>query len=77
MPLKAEVEAALSRLTATINPLLEALRQTGECCLCGSPNGVQHEVTCPAWDMIVARSAVSMMNDPPQENEDSPTKEQS
>lgn len=65
MPLKAEVEKALSDLAATINPLLEALRQNGECCLCRSPNGTQHKVTCPAWEMIIARSNVSMMNDPP------------
>ncbi len=65
MPLKAEVEKALSDLVVTINPLLEALRQDGQCCLCHSPNGAQHKTTCPAWEMIVARSNVSMMDDSP------------
>jgi hypothetical protein len=63
MPLKSEVEKSLSDLAATIDPLLEALRRDGKCCLCHSPNGIQHTTTCPIWDMIIARSNVSMMND--------------
>lgn len=64
MALKADIERALSDLTATVNPLLTALRRHGRCCLCQAEEGQQHDLTCPAWPMIIARANASYIQDP-------------
>jgi hypothetical protein len=52
---KAFLQSELSDLDDSLNPLLEALRETGECSLCHAGQGQQHSAECQTWSFIWSR----------------------